>query len=387
MLESDEGPGGAEVVVLELADALRGQGYCVRPVVLTRERTASWLERHLAAAGFLPERVRIRGALDWRCLRDLVGLLRDQQAPLVHSHEFSMAVYGAAAARWLGLPHVITLHGNMWMTDAWRRRAALRWAIRRSHGTVAVSHDTRRQLLADLGLPDGAIQTLWNGMPEPRGDRAVVRAELGLGPDAVLITAVGNLIERKGHADLLTSLGVVLREAPELAWHVAIAGEGPERERLGAIGREHGMADRLHLLGFRTDVGNLLAATDVFAMPSWWEGLPLALLEAMFAGNAVVASNVSGIPEAIPSADIGILVPPRDRGALASALHRVLGDAALRARLGRAARERALSTFTVERMTDDYVRLYRLAAERNSGRRLASSRTVPSRTSDAASQL
>jgi len=359
MLENEGGPGGgAEVVVLELAEELRHRGYGVCPIVLTHEHEAPWLERQFVERGFEPERVRIRGPIDFRCLRDLVGVLRRRRVATVHSHEFAMTVYGTAAARWLRLPHVITLHGNMWMTDAWRRRVALRWAIRHSDATVAVSHDTRRQLLADLGLPDAAIDTVWNGIPAPAGERTAVRAELGVRPEEVLILAIGTLIERKGHAVLIRSLAEVYRRAPEIGWHLAIAGDGPERDHLATLAAEAGLAGRVRLLGFRPDAAHLLAAADVFAMPSQWEGLPLALLEAMFAGNAVIASGISGIPEAIPSEEFGVLVPPGDVPALTSALHRVLGDAALRSRLGRAAQARAREFFTVGRMTEAYLRRY-----------------------------
>jgi glycosyltransferase involved in cell wall biosynthesis len=233
---------------------------------------------------------------------------------------------------------------------------ALRWAIRRSDATIAVSQDTRRQLLRDLGLPDASIDTVWNGIPIPSGDRAAVRAELGLRPQDVLVAAIGTLIERKGHAVLIRSLAELSRRSPELPWHLAIAGRGPEHDHLQALASEAGVAARVHLLGFRRDGANLLAATDVFAMPSQWEGLPLALLEAMFAGNAIVASGISGIPEAIPTEEYGLLVPPGDVPALTAALHRLVGDPALRARLGRAAQARAREFFTVGRMAEEYLR-------------------------------
>jgi glycosyltransferase involved in cell wall biosynthesis len=350
--------GGAEIVLLQLGEQLRRLGHEVCPVVLSRRQAPGWLEAEFTERGITPEALAIRSALDVRCLRDLIRILRRRRVTVLHSHEFSMAVYGAAAARWLRLPHVITMHGNMWMTDAWRRRAALRWAIRNSTATVAVSQETRRQLETDLGLPDHAIGTVWNGMPDVPGDRQPVRAELGLAPETVLLVALGTLIERKGHAVLLQSLAELTRRHPGLSWHLAIAGDGPERERLAALAAEGGIAERVHLLGFRSDVANLLAAAEVFVMPSWWEGLPLALLEAMFAGNAIVASDVSGIPEAIPGPEYGILVPPRDAPALTAALADVLRDGTLRARLGQAAQARAREVFSVERMARDYERLY-----------------------------
>src|SRR5262249_21470882 len=120
---------------------------------------------------------------------------------------------------------------------------------------------------------------------------------------------------------------------------------------------EHGLT-RVHFLGHREDVPDILAAADVWVMPSLSEGLPLALLEAMFAGKAIAASAVGGIPEVIVAEQHGLLVPPRDPMALAASLGRLLGSAELRATLGRAAKERATTQFSVAHMTDDYERLY-----------------------------
>jgi glycosyltransferase involved in cell wall biosynthesis len=144
---------------------------------------------------------------------------------------------------------------------------------------------------------------------------------------------------------------------------VAIAGGrgGDQRELLEAFAREHGFLDRLHLLAQREDIPNLLAAADVFAMPSLWEGLPLALLEAMLAGRPIVASRISGIPEAVTDDVEGLLSTPGDIESLRQALGRLLSDSALRTRLGAAARARARREFTVEAMVDAYERRYRAA--------------------------
>jgi glycosyltransferase involved in cell wall biosynthesis len=282
----------------------------------------------------------------------------------VHSHEFTMCVYGAAAARRLGVPHVTTMHGSQTMTQAWRRRAALRWAYRRSRAVVAVSEATRLQLEADLGLRPGVLTLVRNGVPVVRGDRARARAEFGLRDDDVMVLAVGNLDPRKGHRVLLGALQQLVANGLDVPWHLVIAGGrgGPEREPLLAFAAEHGLADRVHVLGQREDVPDLQAAADIFAMPSLWEGLPLALLEGMIAGNACVASRTSGIPEAITDGEHGVLVPPGDVNALATALAPLLRDPALRARYGQAAYARAMQEFTIEAMTDRYEALLGIGA-------------------------
>jgi glycosyltransferase involved in cell wall biosynthesis len=361
MLESD-GPGGAELVVLRLSIELRRRGHDVVPVGPTNG--VGWLGERFREAGFEPEQFGLRRAVDPSGPRRLAEMLTRRGVQAVHSHEFTMCVYGAAAARRLGVPHVTTMHGSQTMTQAWRRRAALRWAYRRSRAVVAVSEATRLQLEADLGLRPGVLTLVRNGVPVVRGDRARARAEFGLRDDDVMVLAVGNLDPRKGHRVLLGALQQLVANGLDVPWHLVIAGGrgGPEREPLLAFAAEHGLADRVHVLGQREDVPDLQAAADIFAMPSLWEGLPLALLEGMIAGNACVASRTSGIPEAITDGEHGVLVPPGDVNALATALAPLLRDPALRARYGQAAYARAMQEFTIEAMTDRYEALLGIGA-------------------------
>jgi len=289
----------------------------------------------------------------------MIRMLRQANVDVVHSHEFTMAVYGTVASSRLGIPHVITMHGNQEMTAVWRRRVALRWAFRRSKVVTAVSQVTARQLEHDLGLVDGMIEVIRNGVPRIDGNARNVRKELGLVEDELIVFAVGNLDPRKGHMVLLRALQGLRSEGSQ-PWRVVIAGGrgGPEREPLEAFAAEHGFSDQLCILSQRDDIPDLLAAADIFVMPSLWEGLPLALLEAMLAGKAIVASATSGIPEAITTGEHGLLVPPNDVDALRLSLEQVLRDRDLRDTLGANARARGLENFTVEAMANGYERLY-----------------------------
>jgi glycosyltransferase involved in cell wall biosynthesis len=288
----------------------------------------------------------------------LVEVLRRRRVDLVHSHEFTMAFYGAAAAKWLHKPHVITMHGGQRVLSHWRRRLAFRWSMRQSRAVATVSGATRQLFLDSLHLPPDAITVVHNGIvAPPAGDPVAVRRELGLAGGETLIVSVGNLYPVKGHIVLLQALAGLAARTDLPPWRMALAGRGRETDRLKQFAAEHGL-DRVHFLGHRGDVPDILAAADVWVMPSLSEGLPLALLEAMFAGKAIVASAVGGIPEVITSERDGLLVPPSDPPALASALGRLLASPALRATLGRAAKERAASHFSIAHMTDDYERLY-----------------------------
>jgi len=362
-LESD-GPGGAESMLLQFAEELRRRGHRVVPV--NPASGCGWLRAQFLERGFEPEQFFLHRAIDPGTVSGLVRLFRKRQVDVVHSHEFTMAVYGAVAARWLGLPHVITMHGSQTMLQAARRRAALRLAFGLSRAVVACSAATQEHLTKELALAPGRILSIPNGIAFRSGDRMNVRRELGIGDDEQLIVAVGSLVERKGHMVLLRALAQLDREGAPRTWHVAIAGRGPNEGALRAFVAEAGLAGRAHILGHRDDIPDLLAASDIFSMPSLWEGLPVALLEAMFASKPVIASSCSGIPEAIESGTHGLLVPPGDQGALAEALRQVLGSPDLRGRLGVAARERAAERYSVAAMVDAYEVLYGIRAVRAS---------------------
>lgn len=351
MLESG-GPGGAETVLLQLTGELRSRGHTIVPIRMPDGEV--WLNNQLRDRGLEPVEFQIRRTVDLTAGRRLADLLRARGVDVVHSHEFTMAVYGAAACRRLGIPHVITMHGNQTMANALRRRMALRWAFRRSKAVIAVSRATRQDLLKRLGARAGEIQVIPNGVPSRPGTPEGPRAEFGIQPEDVVILAVGNLSERKGHIVLLRSMALLEEQGISVPWRVIIAGRGEEHDRLESFAREKGLTDRVHLAGHRDDIPDLQAAAHILCMPSLWEGLPLAVLEGMHAGNCIVATRTSGIPEAITSEENGLLVEPGDEGELAQALRRVLEDRPLRERLSAAALATAQSDFSIGGMADRY---------------------------------
>lgn len=353
MLESD-GPGGAEVMTLRLSEELRALGHTVVPV--GPARGIGWLGERYRSAGFSPEHFHLRRPLDPGCVRGLMRLFRTHQIDVVHSHEFTMAVYGAAASRLLRIPHVITLHGSMTVGKALRRRVALRWAMRASRRTVVVSEATRRQFAAEFGVPESALTVVPNGVTVRPGQSSAVRAEFGIRDDERVLLAVGTLEPRKGHSVLLQALGTLVRSGLTAPWRLIIAGGrgGPEHESLQRLVRAEGLDGRVHIVTNRNDIPDLLALTDVFVMPSLWEGLPMALLEAMLASKAIVASATSGIPEAIIDGRDGLLVTPGSVSELAVALRDLLIDVDRRSTLARTAGERARREFTARVMARNY---------------------------------
>lgn len=358
MIESDQ-QGGAEILMLDLSMELKRRGHRIVPV--GPPRRTGWLNDRYRERGIEMLTLGNQKAIDFNCVRNLKAALHAERVDVVHSHEFSMCVYGTAATGLLGLPHVTTMHGNQEMTRALRRRMALRWAFKRSAAVVAVSEATRQTLIEELGVRPGAIEVVLNGVPVVQGQARQIRQEFGIAQGDLLIVASGTVVPRKGHMVLLKALHRLEKEGLSVPWQVIIAGRpvGDEADRLRQFITEAGFAGKVHLAGQRSDVADLLAAADIFTMPSLKEGLPLALLEAMLARKPIVASRTSGIPEAITDGLDGLLAPPGDEVALAAALSRVMREPALRESLAREALARATRDFTIESMANKYEQLYR----------------------------
>jgi glycosyltransferase involved in cell wall biosynthesis len=213
------------------------------------------------------------------------------------------------------------------------------------------------------GIRADKIVTIWNGIdvakydpPDAPRRRAAIRRELGIDDACQVVTTVGRLAPQKGHEHLIAAVPAILARAPQA--HFLILGEGPLDEALAAQARATGLDESVHFLGVRDDVRDVLLGSDLFVLPSLWEGLPNVVLEAMAAGLAVVATSVDGTPELVFDGDTGVLVPPGEPEALAAAVMALLADPSRAAQLGAAGRRRAVAHFSHQRNTQAYVDLY-----------------------------
>jgi len=220
---------------------------------------------------------------------------------------------------------------------------------------VGVSRDVADELVARFRYPAAKVEVVYNAVrlerfedPPPAG----LREQLELGRGLPVVLTCARLDEQKGHDVLLRAAA----RLPGVAF--AFAGEGPERARLEALAAELGVADRVLFLGYRTDIPQLLAACDVFALPSLYEGSSLAVLEAMAARRAVVSSAIGGTDELIDDGEDGILVAPGEVEPLAAALRELLADDARRGALGQRARARVEAEFTPAAMRGRIVAIY-----------------------------
>lgn len=353
--------GGVPDHVSALARGLAARGH---RVVAAGPADASVREEiEAAGAGYVPVvlRPQLSPRLDLAALRRLVTLMRSGAFDLVHVHAQKAGLLGRLAALIAGVPAVYTPHSFVYRTQLLRPRPSARARFLATRGLeralgrvsaaiIGVADEERRAAIADRIAPAERVHAVLNGV-EPDLDAEPDPRLLEFRGEGPLLGFLAHLRDQKGLPVLLDALELLAArgEAPRMA----IVGSGPmwgEVEARLAAGRA---GPTTLLVPFAGAVEPYLRALDAFVLPSLWEGLPLAVLEAMFFGLPVVASAVNGTPEAVTDEGTGLLVAPGDPQALADAMARMAGDAKLRARLGAAGREEAERRFTVERMVEE----------------------------------
>ena len=294
----------------------------------------------------------------WRAWRALRSLFREERFDLVHAHMPISGFLARAAARAEGVPRIAyTGHGFLFRQPgpAWRR--ALGFAVERAAGpwtdTFLTVSEADAALARRLGIHPRAAAT-GNGRdpalfrPDPEA-RARLRAALGAGAGECVVIGVSRLVRHKGWPELLEAMEGVPGAA---LWVVGERLPSDHGADLGpAFARaEARLGPRLRLLGYHEDVTALLAAADVFCLPSHFEGLPMSVIEAMLTGLPVVATDIPGPREQVVEGETGLLVPPMRAAPLSAALAALAADPALRQRMGEAGRARALDRFTEARV-------------------------------------
>jgi len=351
------GAGGTERLVIEICRRL---GPKSAPVVCCLDRPGEWASE-LTSAGVAVEALNRRPgfhpSLGWRIAR----LAAQHRVSVIHCHHYSPYVYGATAkvlSPRLGL--VYTEHGRL--SDAApspKRRLVNPWLSRIPSRVFSVSEELKRHMVAE-GFSEQRVQVIYNGIAISErvtpGERAAVRAELGLPDDALVVGSVARLDPVKNLSLLLQAHASLLASHPQV--RVALVGSGPEQPALEAEARRLGTSQRVLFAGYRSDARRLMSAFDVYVNCSNYEGVSLTILEAMAAGLPVVATRVGGNAEVVLDGETGIVVPGRQAAPLADAIAAMSADPRVRREMGEAGRRRVEQEFSIERMVDDYRRAY-----------------------------
>lgn len=303
-----------------------------------------------------------QGGLSLMAPVSLARHLRRLQPDVVHLHS-GVWFKGAYAARLAGArPVVFTDHGRP-HPDPLSHRLLDAIGARLTDCTVAVSSALGRYLVEQLRVPAPKLEVIANGIHLPplagTDTRAAVRGELGVGSE-FLVGAIGRLDRVKAYHRLIDAFARLARtsSAGERNTVLALVGDGPERAALEQQAADLGLGRAVRFLRWRDDVRRLLCGLDLFVLPSDSEGTSVALLEAMAARVAVVATAVGGTPDVLGDSGAGFLVRPGDTGALAEAIGRFMGDPSGRQAAGRAGRARVESVYSFKSMAGAYSQLY-----------------------------
>ena len=387
--------GGLENVVVNLVNGLQRHPDVQCSVGCLIEQ-GEWSAR-VAPRGVWVGDLEQRGAL--RTLLSLSRHIRKNGVQLIHSHNSQAHLFGVAASLLTGIPLVHTKHGQNWPDDprwVWKSRQASRLSRR----IIAVSSDIRRIIVDIENVPEDKVVLIQNGIDTseflavgenatsgaasaptahqcasygypcagsplagdhraespPAGDEKG-RLALGLPADAFVIGSVGRLAWEKNYELLVRAFAAFLGRHPE--GFLVIVGEGPYCERIEAAVLSAGIRGRCLLAGIQGDVKPWLQAMDIYCLSSLTEGASITLLEAAAAGLPAVVTNVGGNAEIVRDGVNGLVVLPKDAVALSAAFERLHRDPDERGRMGLAARARVTEQYSVERMVDAYLRLYR----------------------------
>ena len=318
---------GAEYFFLRVIAHLAEMGH--RVIVVTKRDTPLRAEiEKLGHPNIQLHAWHTHGKIDPVTLGKLCRLIVSERVDVINTHLTTASWQGALAGKITGVPSVAVVHATDRKT----------WFQHADH-LIAVSSGVKDALI-EQGIAPEKIEVLYHGIDLAQYvaplDTAAAKARLGLPADALVIGVVASLIARKGHRFLLEALKNLSGASGPV--HLLLAGEGPLEAELRAQTVEMGLGERVHFLGFRRDIPEIVCALDVFVLPSLKEGLSIAVMEAMALQKPVVCSAIAGLPEVVRDGQTGFLVPPGDSLALQNVLEKLLSDGSLRARIGRDAR-------------------------------------------------
>ena len=352
---------GAEMVLLAAAARLRPQRFEALYGLLTPDREG------LIPPGAPVINFNLPGLNGWIWLRfffHLCWVLRRQRIDLLHVNSYVPGNYARLAAALMRVPLIVD-HWHGFTHLNFKRKIICRLLGACTDLSLAVSQGVRTYIIDQCGLDPTKVRVVFNGVDlgpiEQARPREEVRRELGLPGEARVVGLVARLDHwGKGHREFFTALAQL---APAYTCRALIVGGGRRQAEMEQLAAELGLDQRVHFLGNRGDVPDLLRAMDIFVLPSHSEGVSLALLEAMAAGLPVIASAVGGLPEVVRHGENGLLIPARDPEALA----RLLADPDWARELGEQARRDIQAHYSLERLGREINEIYEELVEKKFG--------------------
>jgi glycosyltransferase involved in cell wall biosynthesis len=282
-----------------------------------------------------------KSKFDPATLPALLKVIDRKKIDILHLHGYGATTFGRAAGAMRRLPTILHEHANLTDTP-WFQKVADRALEPVTDIALAVSQSTADFVIQARMIPANKVKVVYLGVPleefsRPRSADEVRRAreELGIAPGDFALGTVTRLHDSKGNSYLVDAARLILNVRPNARFFVV--GEGPLRQPLEQQARALGLGDRFVFAGFARDIPRVVSAFDLSVFPSLWEGTPLTVFEALAMGKPIVATDADGLVDVLTHDHDALIVPRRDRAALANAIVRTMDDPALRARLGAAA--------------------------------------------------
>ncbi|MBO9327698.1 glycosyltransferase [Achromobacter xylosoxidans] len=324
--EAALGFAGQERRILKEMRAMRERGHRVELIC----RPEAKLAAAASEAGIKVHKLPMGGFMNLvRGAPKVRRILREGRFDILNTHSRIDTLLAGLGARLAGTPLIVrTRH----LTNRVNSMLAYTWV---PHRVSAVSNYVRDYLI-ERGVPAGKVETIYSPITlPPAGIRSTLREELNLPPEAIVVCCVAILRATKGHRELIEALRPLMQDRPQV--HLVLVGNGsPLFEQLQALIAEIGLADRIHMLGFRHDVPNILAGSDIFALATQKEASGTVYVEAAAAGLPVIGVDVGGVSEMVRDGETGILVPSGNIPELRAALETLIDDSHLRACMGAA---------------------------------------------------
>ncbi|MFH1622843.1 MAG: glycosyltransferase family 4 protein [Candidatus Omnitrophota bacterium] len=360
--------GGAQDVALSLASELDKDKFEVTfvsgPQDFCVEMAAKWKVEVIVFSDLIRK---INPFKDLVVLIKLYNFIKRNKFDIVHTHTSKAGILGRVAARLAGVPIIFhTPHGSIFHSIYYGPRAI--FLLSRLENFVAsftdkiinCANNERKDFLEHNISTEDKYTTIYWGIRQDEFlkayDRDSKRERLGISAETILIGNITRLVSEKGHMFCLEAFKITLEVLPNAK--LLIAGDGILREKIEEKIKQLDLSSNVIMLGHRKDVAELLNCLDISVHTSAWEGTPLAIIEAMLMGKAIIATRVGGIPELINNGKTGILIPSGDRGALAEAIIKLAKDRMFANSIGQAAQDYAKEKFTVESMMRKITNLY-----------------------------
>lgn len=360
--------GGAQEIALSIASGLDKDKFQVTFISGPEDFSKEMADKWNMGVIIIPDLIRrINPIKDLIALIRLYNFIRKYKFDIVHTHTSKVGILGRLAAKLAGAPIIFhTPHGSIFHPIYYGPKTIFllsrieNFVAFFSNKIITCSNNEKKDFLEHkIASEDKYITINWGVKQDDflqTYDRASKRKELKIPDDAILIGNINRLVPEKGHFFCLEAFRMVLDRLPRVL--LLIVGDGLLRKEIEAKINELDLNDNVIMIGHRDDVASILSGLDISLHTSIWEGTPLAIIEAMLMGKAIIATNVGGVPELIEDGVTGILVAPYDKDALAEAIIKLINNKALAKRIGEAASKRAKEKFTLKLMLEKISNLY-----------------------------